>query len=272
MNSSQPYARWTRAWRVVALLLVVALTPCVVVGSRLAEAVTNANAPTGTNASASSSAKSRPKVVFRDDFRGNRLDAKKWNPSWFGHGASPSNPVNSKENDCYSPQEVMLRRGYLILAAVPHNCLGHGYMAGLVNTNGKFSFVTGVLKARVWLPPGQGATVDWPAIWTDGQHWPNDGEIDVLEGLAGHDCWHVHTVKPTVGACASIKGGWHTVEMDRTKTSLTFFYDGKKVGTASTSAFADRPHYLVLNLAVSRYISPPEKPAFMLVDWIQVTK
>jgi hypothetical protein len=27
----------------------------------------------------------------------------------------------------------------------------------------------------------------------------------------------------------------------------------------------------VLNLAVSKSISPPEKPAFMLVDWIQVT-
>ena len=123
----------------------------------------------------------------------------------------------------------------------------------------------------MWLPPGSGSTVDWPGVWTDGQHWPNDGEIDVLEGLGGHDCWHVHTVKPTVGTCASIAGGWHTVEMDRTKTTLTFVYDGKKVGTASTSGFANAPHYLVLNLAVSKSISPPEKAAFMLVDWIQVT-
>ena len=93
----------------------------------------------------------------------------------------------------------------------------------------------------------------------------------MLEGLGGHDCWHVHTVKPTVGTYASITGGWHTVEMDRTKTTLTFVYDGKKVGTASTSGFANAPHYLVLNLAVSNSISPPEQAAFMLVDWIQVT-
>jgi beta-glucanase (GH16 family) len=145
-------------------------------------------------------------------------------------------------------------------------------MSGLVNTNGHFSFTTGVLKARVWLPPGNGSTVDWPGIWTNGQHWPNDGEIDVLEGLAGHDCWHVHTVRPTVGTCGSIKGGWHIIEMIRTKTTLTFFYDNKKVGTASTSAFANSPHYIVFNLAVSKAISPPEKPAFMLVDWVQVTK
>lgn len=257
MSSIQPHARWTRAWRIVALLLVVGLTPCIAVRARLADAVSSTSA--------------KPKVLFRDDFRGNKLDAKKWNPSWFGHGNSPSNPVNSKENDCYDPRQAIVKNSYLVLAAVPHNCLGRAYMSGLVNTNGKFHYTTGDLKARVWLPPGQGSTVDWPGIWTNGQHWPNDGEIDVLEGLGGSDCWHVHTTRPTVGACTSTRGGWHVVELDRTRSSLTFFYDGKKVGTASASAFANSPHYLVLNLAVSKSISPPEKPAFMLVDWIQVT-
>jgi beta-glucanase (GH16 family) len=270
MTFFHTHAPWMRAWRVVAKLLVIALAPCLVIGARLADAVVDAGTYAPPRATVPAHAASTAKVLFRDDFKGNRLDPSKWNPSWYGHGSSPSKPVNSSEDDCYDPKHVFVKNGFLILAAQPDKCLGHAYTSGLVNTNDKFSFTTGVLKARVWLP-GNGSTFDWPGVWTDGRHWPDDGEIDVIEGLAGHDCWHVHTTKPTVGACASITDGWHTVEMDRTKTSLTFFYDGKKVGTASTSLFATSPHYLVLNLAVSKSISPPEKPAFMLVDWIQVT-
>jgi beta-glucanase (GH16 family) len=255
MTSSHLHARWIGAWRVVVVALIVAFTPCMTIGTHLANATTTAS----------------PKVVFRDDFNGKTLDRSKWNPSWFGSGSSASQPVNSKEDDCYSPGQASVKSGYLVLAAVAHSCLGHGYMSGLVNTSGKFSYTTGTLKARVWLP-GTTSTVDWPGVWTNGQHWPNDGEIDLLEGLAGHDCWHVHSTGPTVGGCASIAGGWHTIELDRTKTALTFFYDNKKVGSASTSGFSASPHYLVLNLAVSKAVSPPEKPTFMLVDWVQVTK
>jgi beta-glucanase (GH16 family) len=235
-------------------LLAAGLLPCIAIGSHLADAVTT----------------SSTKVAFRDDFTGKQLDARKWNASWFGSGSAPSKPVNGSEDDCYAPKQVSVQSGYLVLAAEPQSCLGHAYMSGLVNSNGKFSFTTGTLSARVWLP-GDNSTVDWPGVWTDGAHWPNDGEVDLVEGLAGHDCWHVHTVKPTVGACASITGGWHVVKYVRTTTSITFYYDGKKVGSTSTSAFAKSPHYLVLNLAVSKSVSPPEKPALMLVDWVEVT-
>jgi beta-glucanase (GH16 family) len=254
MSIHNTHARWTRAWRVVAVLLAAGLVPCAAIGSRLA------NAETSTSA----------KVVFRDDFSGKRLDASHWNASWFGSGSAASNPVNSKEDDCYDPKQVSVQNGYLVLAAIPHSCLGHAYMSGLVNSDGKFNFTTGTLSARVWLP-GENSTVDWPGVWTDGRHWPDDGEVDLVEGLDGHDCWHVHSVKPTVGDCAAITGGWHIVKYVRTTSSLTFYYDGKKIGSASTSSFARSPHYLVLNLAVSKSVSPPEKPALMLVDWVEVT-
>src|SRR5262249_49466714 len=123
MTPTQPNARWTRAWRVLAPLFLVALTPSVVIGTRLADAVPKSTAH--TNASA--------KVVFRDDFNGTRLDASKWNASWFGNGSNPSKPVNGQEDDCYDPNQAIVKSGYLIIAAVPHNCLGHSYMSGLVN-------------------------------------------------------------------------------------------------------------------------------------------
>ena len=253
-SSSHKHAGGARRWRVVTALLALGLIPTFVpsLHSRTADA-----APS--------------KVLFRDDFNGTKLDASKWNPSWFGNGSSPTHPVNSLENDCYDPRQVSVSGGHLMLTAVPRACLGHAFASGLVNTHGKFQFVTGTFSARVWLPGGTGATIDWPGVWTDGEHWPNDGEIDLLEGLNGHDCWHVHTVKPTVGNCANaMGGGWHVVKLERTHTTLTFFYDGKRMGTESAGLFANSPHYLVLNLAVSKVISPPERPAYMLVDWVQV--
>jgi hypothetical protein len=79
-------------------------------------------------------------------------------------------------------------------------------------------------------------------------------------------------MRPTVGGCASgMGGGWHILKMQRTRSTLTFFYDGRKMGSESTSMFPSSPHYLIFNLAVSKTISPPERPALMLVDWVQVT-
>jgi len=53
----------------------------------------------------------------------------------------------------------------------------------MVNSNGKFNYTYGYLEARVWLS-GTGAISNWPAVWTDGQSWPADGELDVMEGLS----------------------------------------------------------------------------------------
>lgn len=253
-SSSHKHAGGARWWRFGAVLLAIGLIPTFVPDLH------------------TTSAQAQPKVVFRDDFNGTRLDASKWNASWFGSGNNPSNPVNGLENDCYDPHQVSVKNGVLILAAVPRSCLGHSYASGLVNTHGKFQFLTGIFSARVWLPGGgDNRVIDWPGVWTDGARWPTDGEVDLLEGLNGHNCWHVHTVRPTVGGCAnSMGGGWHVVKYERTRTTLTFYYDGKKMGTESASLFPNSPHYLILNLAVSKVISPPERPAFMLVDWVQV--
>lgn len=205
-------------------------------------------------------------ILFSDSFNGRTLDKTKWNDTW---GGDPSKGVNGSEDDCYASSQVNVGGGQLTLTAIKKPCLGKNWTSGLINTNGHFSFTTGTLRARVCL---QGARTidDWPGIWTDGQHWPNDGEIDLLEGLGGDGEWHVHSTSPTIGG-GSLGVGCHRVKYVRTASSATFFYDGVNVGTASTASFSRSSHYLVLNLAVSPSISPPEVPAQMHVDWVQVT-
>ena len=47
----------------------------------------------------------------------------------------------------------------------------------------------------MWLPavPGNpGEVANWPGVWPDGQHWPEDGEIDIAEGIGGQVCAHLH--------------------------------------------------------------------------------
>lgn len=209
-------------------------------------------------------------VLFREDFNGTGLDKSKWNDSWFGTDPNPSNPVNGAEENCYRPQNVTVSGGYLHLAAKADSCLGYNYSSGLVNTNGHFNFTTGTLKARVCLPGGT-STADWPGAWSDGQHWPNDGEIDLVEGLGGHDAWHVHSTSPTQGGTGTITSGCHLFKYKRTATTVTFWYDRVKVGAASATAFARSAHYLIFNLGLSSSISPPIRvPAEMTVDWVEV--
>ncbi|HEX4489667.1 MAG TPA: hypothetical protein VH914_00530 [Acidimicrobiia bacterium] len=100
--------------------------------------------------------------------------------------------------------------------------------------------------------------------------WPNDGEIDLIEGLHGRGMWHVHSTSSSAPGGGNLTAGCHRIKYVRTASTVTFFYDGVNQGSASTSNFASSPEYLVVNLAVSSSISPPEVPAQLHVDWIEV--
>src|SRR4029077_3402733 len=119
-----------------------------------------------------------------------------WQPGWFGaSGITP--PVNSsspQNNSAY----VTISGGYLNLKV-------DSTYGSLVNTNpGNSSTATGftlgypcAFEARINVPGPFGSTLvpNWLARWTDGQDWPGDGEIDILESLGAPADWnayHVH--------------------------------------------------------------------------------
>ena len=161
----------------------------------------------------------------------------------------------------------------LNLVARSETCGGQtrSYASGLISTAGKFTFTYGYLEVRAWLP-GNGTVDDWPAIWTDGQQWPQDGELDLVEGLGGAACWHFHDTQGAPGGCAptSYTGGWHTFGADWEPGSVTYYYDGNVIGTV-TEGVTSSPMYLILDLAADdQYGGPLQTPAALRIDYARV--
>jgi hypothetical protein len=215
-------------------------------------------------------------MVFNDSFTGSSLDPSKWSTGWFGSGITKA--VDSNEIACYDPANVSEGNGELDLSMTAQSTSCNGtqpYDGAAVTTNGKFEFTYGFAEVRAWLA-GNGSTVyDWPQIWLDGQSWPQNGEIDILEGLGGGACYHWHGPPDGTGygGCASgtFTGGWHTFGMDWEPGSVTYYYDGNDVGTVTnaTSLITSDPMYLILVASTSAQ-SPTQAPVTERFSYVRV--
>ncbi len=220
-------------------------------------------------------------LKFDDEFNGTSLDTAKWSTGWYGSGITA--PVNDSEDDCYDPAQVSEGGGALdlTLIAKSENCgiSDPLYAGGLVSTQGKFSFTYGFIEARVWLPgaPGDaGYVANWPAVWADGQNWPEDGEIDIAEGISGQLCAHFHNAANSSqglsagggSGCPSgiYTGGWHTFAANWEPGIVTYYYDGVDIGSV-TSGITSAPMFLVLDYAAG---GPTHVPDTMKVDYVRV--
>jgi len=220
-------------------------------------------------------------LKFDDEFNGTSLDTAKWSTGW-GGGSGITPPVNSSEDDCYDPAQVAEGGGALSLALIrkSESCgISAQYAAGLISTDGKFNFTYGFIQARVWLPGAPGNpdyVANWPGVWTDGQNWPEDGEIDIAEGINGHVCAFFHNgatvnqaLSPGGGnGCPSgiYTGGWHTFAANWEPGIITWYYDGVDIGSV-TSGVTSAPMFLILDYDAQ---PPVHAPDTMEVDYIRV--
>ena len=219
-------------------------------------------------------------LKFDDEFNGTGLDTANWSTGWFGPGVTP--PVNSQEEDCYDPAQVAESDGVLDLTLIQksEHCgiSDPQYTTGLVSTKGKFSFTYGFIEARVWLPsaPGNpGEAADWPGVWLDGQNWPEDGEIDIAEGLGGRVCAHFHGPADPQGIGAgngagcpggTYTDGWHTFAANWEPGIITYYYDGVDIGSVA-SGVTSAPMFVVLDYAAGH---PFQAPVTMKIDYVRV--
>jgi beta-glucanase (GH16 family) len=133
------------------------------------------------------------KLVWSDEFDGDRLDETRWSY------AADCGGGGNDERQCYvvSPDTVSVGDGVLKLTAIKRKTRGLAnpwagptgpmktgdYASGKILTKGKASWRYGRVEARARVPGGQGV---WPAIWMMPEKalyggWPRSGEIDILE-------------------------------------------------------------------------------------------
>jgi beta-glucanase (GH16 family) len=254
--------------------------------------------PIGLTTSSSSHAR---RLVWSDEFdgpAGKRPNPANWSFSTGGRWG------NGRELQCYTKRARNAShdgRGNLRIVArrERHSCGGTGnrYTSARIHTNDKREFQYGVIKARMKIPPGHGI---WPAFWTLGfdaesRPWPDEGEIDILEvigreprvaqhhvhgatasgdhwqvarnrvGPAWHNDFHVYAIRWSEGRIEFRVDGVSHGAIDRTDLPATWSWP------------FDKPHYLLLNVAVGGPRSWPGAPdpgtrfpASLLVDWVRV--
>jgi beta-glucanase (GH16 family) len=190
-------------------------------------------------------------LIFDDEFNGSSLNTADWSTGWFGSGIT-GGVQGTGEPECYDPSHVVEGNGELDLNFTQESetCDGKSepYTSGMVTSDNKFSFSYGFIEVRAWLPTmPNGQAGDWPGVWLAGQDWPEDGEIDLAEGLGGSVCahWHGPTGNgtgygPGGTGCPSgtYTGGWHTFAADWEPGIVTWYYDGKDIGCIASSGSA----------------------------------
>jgi beta-glucanase (GH16 family) len=243
------------------------------------------------------------RLLFEDTFDGSKLDKSKW--FWCYPTGSPTNCTNGqhgipyREREQYRASQLIVRGGMLRLVAVRRSVKRHfPWTSGMVTTGGPFesgppqptfAFKYGYAEIRAKLPQGRGF---WPAFWLlpASGAWPP--EIDIMEWQGARpriNFMTVHFSTPhnqddSIGGTYNGPKLWqdfHVYAIDWRRDTLTWYVDGAARFTVTAKqiearggTFPRTPMYVLLNLALGGWVSPPNKhtpsPAAMIVDYVRV--
>ncbi|MEB1808208.1 MAG: glycoside hydrolase family 16 protein [Bacillaceae bacterium] len=216
------------------------------------------------------------KLVFFDDFKGEKLNTKKWT-------AQKRKENYNNELQEYSPKNVEIRDGRLQLIAKDDGVAPKKYSSGLVETKGKFDFLYGKVEVKGRYPVGKGL---FPAIWM----LPSDGkdylpEIDIFENV-GHEPhlvyqvhhWREHgklktTYNKTENQNIEID---HIYGIEWEENEIRWYVNEELVFTSTTN-IPDIPMHLIINLAIGgNWPGDPDSntffPAMFSIDYVKIYK
>jgi beta-glucanase (GH16 family) len=233
------------------------------------------------------------RLVWEDNFDGDRLDPSKWTPETSLRRGHPT-----------TTDAITVKDGMLSIATYSE---GGKHCTGFLTTKGKFETTYGYFEAKIRFrsSPGQ-----WGAFWL---HSPTIGrpigdpakagtEIDIVEHRArdqrGNDVsnllamnlhWdgykpkihqHVGQSIPLPPGPASLQGHWHTYALLWTTQTYRFYLDGKEQWHTD-KAVSRRSQFLLLtceiedrswagNIPDGGYGSREKSQTRMDVDWVRV--
>jgi beta-glucanase (GH16 family) len=229
--------------------------------------------------------------VFSDEFeQAGALDPARW-----GYEVGY---VRNDEKQYYTSrsENVRAENGALVIEARREAYQGYAYTSASVNTRRRFEFQYGRVEVRAKLPTGRGT---WPAIWMLGTSidqvgWPACGEIDVMENVGFeptkiygtvHTAAYNHVAGTAKGGSVTVASPWesfHVYAMEWHPDRIDVFVDDARYftfrneGTGSRAWPFDKPHYLLVNLAIGgawggqKGVDEALFPHRYLVDYVRV--
>ena len=247
--------------------------------------------------------KAARQLAWSDEFNGpdgSAVDSTKWTFDVGGKG------WGNNELETYTSRtaNAHLENGSLVIKAIKETFTGadkitRDYTSARLLTKNKFSQTYGRFEARIKIPFGQGI---WPAFWMlgdniDSVHWPNCGEIDIMENIGRepsvvHGTFHGpgYSGGKGIGAAYTLRGerkfsdDFHTFALEWEPNVVRFYVDGNLYQTRTpkdlppgTSWVFDHPFFIILNVAVGGgWPGNPDTatvfPQQMLVDYVRVYK
>ena len=255
-------------------------------------------------ASVVSAQKSTRTLVFADEFNGasgSSVDPTKWTLQTGGNG------WGNKELQYYTDSRentYLDGKGHLIIKTIKQNLplsdkCWYGqckYTSARLMTKNKFDQKYGRFEARIKIPRGIGM---WPAFWMlgndiDKMHWPQCGEIDIMENI-GREPSIVHgTIHGPQGGSgygvgsgielpskAPLADDYHVYAIEWDATTIAFYLDDVKFASPKPSDVPsggkwvfDHTFYLLVNLAVGgSWPGDPDGttslPQELRVDWVR---
>jgi beta-glucanase (GH16 family) len=233
------------------------------------------------------------KLVWSDEFGYEGLpDSTKWSYETGGNG------WGNHELEYYTARRMenaRVKNGMLIIEAKKEPWEGSRYTSARLVTKTKGDWKYGRIVVSAKLPAGKGG---WPAIWmlasTNPLHWPDDGEIDIMEHV-GFDPGNIHasvhckkynhtigTQKTAITSVPDFASGFHIYALEWSADSLSIFVDERKYFTFTNeySGYAawpfDQPMHLLLNIAIGgdwggqKGVDDTIFPQQMLINYVRV--
>lgn len=235
------------------------------------------------------------KLTFNEEFK----DLSNWN---FEHGF-----VRNNELQYYTDNNYILNENGLTIIGKKERLKNENYdfdsenwilnreysevTSTSITTRNKFNFKNGYIEAKIKMPIGKGT---WPAFWLLGNnnHWPDCGEIDIMEYLGrtkdiiyhnahskNHICKPYNSFKEEI---SNVTTNYHTYGLYKNEDILEFYVDRKLCGRLVRKKDYDLTNdwpfngefYIILNLALggdwAKELDMDSLPAYYSVSYVKV--